>query len=353
MPVLQVPQGDTISIRISDSKGTETNEIKLFINDQLLTTLNDDESRFAIEKDGETDNYLVIADARPDDIGRYTVEFNGELRPICMLEVTPARVKVSQAEIPVKQVVVEELVEEEQEQQPAAAATPQETTEEIPTHEVVEGDTVNLTIERPIGTDAKEISLSRNDEKLPSNSNVTVKPLSSTATEITLANVKLTDEGLYAIQISGQPSQKLMKLKVLPKPVVHDSIHLPKDVFEQGETLTIQCEFDQKPDETLVWKFNDQPLNIMKDERIIVETTDDGKSYTLTVKDLRSAQDQGVYKLENSHLVLETPFIRVIEHVREEEEETTILFEDEETETFELQRKPKKDTEEEKVSEVE
>ena len=132
-----------------------------------------------------------------------------------------------------------------------------------------------------------------------------------------------------------------MNLKVLPKPVVHDSLHLPKDVFEEGETLTIQCEFDKKPEENLVWKLNDIPLNQLKDDRITIEIGDDGKSYTLTVKDLRPTEDQGVYKLESPYLVLETPFVRVIENVEEEQEETTILVEDEETESFELQRKPK------------
>jgi hypothetical protein len=246
-----------------------------------------------------------------------------------MLEVTPPRPKKPEAEIPLKQGVVEEVVEEEQKP------------EEIPTHEVVEGDSVNLTIERPTGTDVKETFLLQNDKKIAPNTRLIIKPVSSTTTEITLENVKLNDEGIYSIQFGKQPSQKLMKLKVLPKPVVHDSLHLPKDVFEEGETLTIQCDFDKKPEEDLVWKLNDVPLNQLKDDRVVIETTDNGKSYTLTVKDLRPNEHQGVYKLESAHLVLETPFIRVIENVKEEEEETTILVEDEETESFELQRKPK------------
>jgi len=247
-----------------------------------------------------------------------------------MLEVTPARPKKSEAEIPLKQGVVEEVVEEE-EQKP----------EEIPTHEVVEGDTVNLTIERPTGSDVKEILLLQNDKKLQPNTRLTIKPVSSTTTEITLENVKPNDEGTYSIQLGKQPSRKLMNLKVLPKPVVHDSLHLPKDVFDEGETLTIQCDFDKKPEENLVWKLNDIPINQLNDDRIIIETTDNGKSYTLTVKGLRPKAHEGVYKLESPHLVLETSFIRVIENVKEEEEETTVLVEDEETESFELQRKPK------------
>jgi hypothetical protein len=255
-----------------------------------------------------------------------------------MLEVTPARPKKSEAEIPLKQGTVEEIVEEE-EQKPA----------EIPTHEVVEGDSVNLTLERPTGTDVKEIFLLQNDKKIAPTTRLTIKPVSPTTTEITLKNVKPNDEGTYSIQFGKQPSQKLMNLKVLPKPVVHDSLHLPKDVFEEGETLTIQCDFDKKPEEDLVWKLNDVPLNQLKDNRVTIETTDNGKSYTLTVKDLRPKEHEGVYKLESAHLVLETPFVRVIENVKEEEEETTILVEDEETEAFELERKPKAEEIEEEV----
>jgi len=251
-----------------------------------------------------------------------------------MLEVTPARPKKSEAEIPLQQPVVEEVVEEEEEEE-------EQKPEEIPTHEVVEGDSVNLTIERPTGTDVKETFLLQNDKKLQPNTRLTIKPISSTTTEVTLTNVKPNDEGTYSIQFGKQPTQKLMNLKVLPKPVVHDSLHLPKDVFEEGETLTIQCDFDKKPEENLVWKLNDIPLNQLNDDRITIEIGDNGKSYTLTVKDLRPTEDQGVYKLESPHLVLETPFVRVIENVEEEQEETTILVEDEETESFELQRKPK------------
>lgn len=272
----------------------------------------------------------MISDAKPEDVGRYTVEFNGKLQPLCMLDVTEPRPKKSQVEIPVKQGVVEEVVEKEEEKP-----------EEIPTHEVVEGDSVNLTIERPTGTDVNETFLLQNDKKLQPNTRLTIKPVSTTTTEITLTNVKPNDEGTYSVQFGKQPSQKLINLKVLPKPVVHDSLHLPKDVFEEGETLTIQCDFDKKPDEDLAWKLNDVPLNQLKDDRVTIETADNGKSYTLTVKDLRPQEHQGVYKLESPHLVLETSFIRVIENVKEEQEETTILVEDEETESFELQRKRK------------
>ena len=340
LPVVQVPRGDTITIRIPDSKTTETNEINLYINGKPVTTLDDEESRITIEKDGQTDNYVVISDAQPDDVGRYTVEFNGKLQSICMLEVTPARPKVSQAEIPVQQPLVEEVKDEEEEEEEEEEVKPGE----IPTHEVVEGDNVNLTIERPSGTDIQKVVLFLDGEKLQPNDSLTIKSVSSTSTEITINKVKPDDEGTYAVQFGDQPKQNLMNLKVLPKPVVRDSLRLPKDVFEEGETLTIQCDFAKKPDEKLVWKLNDKPLNLLKDERVLIEALDDGKSFVLTIKGLRSDTDQGVYKLEGPHLVLETPFVRVIQNVKEEEEETTILLEDEETETFELQRKPKKES---------
>ncbi|CAF3613953.1 unnamed protein product, partial [Rotaria sordida] len=341
LQIVRAPAGDTITLRIPDSKTTERNEINLYLNNQPITTLNKEDSRITIEKDGETDNYVVISDVKPEDAGRYTAEFNGKLQPLCMLEVTEPRLKKSEAQIPLKEVVVEEVVEEE-EIKPA----------EIPTYEVVEGNSINLKIEKPRDTDMKKIFLLQNDKKLEPSTRLTIKPISSTTIEIIIENVKPNDEGTYSIQFGNQPTEKLMILKVLPKPVIHDSLQLPKDVFDEGETLTIQCEFDKKPDEPLVWKLNNIPLSQLKDDRVTMEITDDGKSYILTIKDLRPKDHEGVYKLENSHLVLETPFIRVIENVQEEEEETTILVEDEETESIELQRKPKKEEAEEKPETV-
>ncbi|CAF1593512.1 unnamed protein product, partial [Adineta steineri] len=213
VPVVKVPQGDTITIRIPDSKTTESSEINLYINNQPVTTLTDEDSRITIEKDGKTDNYVVVSDATPEDVGRYTVEFNGKMQPLCMLEVTPGRERKSEADIPLQQGVVEEIVEEEEEQP-----------EEIPTHEVVEGDSVNLVIERPSDADVKQTFLLQNDKKLAQNTRLTIKPVSSTSTEITLENVNPNDEGTYSIQFGNQPSQKLMNLKVLPKPIVHDAL---------------------------------------------------------------------------------------------------------------------------------
>ncbi|CAF3582300.1 unnamed protein product, partial [Rotaria socialis] len=330
IPIVRIPAGDTISIRVPDSKTTEATELNLYINDVRVTTLDDDESRITIEKDGGTDNYIVVSDTKPEDAGRYSVEFRGKLQTLCMLEVMPARLKKSDVEIPKTQVAVEDVGEED-EQKPT----------DIPTYEVVEGNSVNLKIEQPTGTDITQIVLFKNGQKLEPSTCLTILPTSSTTIEINLENVKPGDQGTYSIQFGNKPSQNLMNLRVLAKPVIHDSLRLPKEVFDEGETLTIQCEFDSKPDEPLVWKLNDIPLTQLNDDRITTETAADGKSYTLTVKDLRPKQHEGVYKLESSHLVLETPFIRVIENVEEEEVETTTLVEDEETESFELQRKPK------------
>ncbi|CAF4171454.1 unnamed protein product, partial [Rotaria magnacalcarata] len=330
IPILRVPAGDTITIRVPDSKTTETTELNLYINDVRVTTLDDDESRITIEKDGGTDNYIVVSDTKPEDAGRYSVEFRGNLQSLCMLEVMPARLKKSENEIPKNQVVVENVSEEEEQK-----AT------DIPTYEVVEGNSVNLKIEQPTGTDTTQTVLFKNGQKLEPSTRLTILPTSSTTIEINLENVKPDDQGTYSIQFGNTPSQKLMNLRVLAKPVIHDSLRLPKEVFDEGETLTIQCEFDSKPDEPLIWKLNGIPLTQLNDDRITTEAAADGKSYTLTVKDLRPKQHEGVYKLESSHLVLETPFIRVIENVEEEEVETTTLVEDEETESFELQRKPK------------
>lgn len=296
-----------------------------------MLTLHEEDSRITIEKDGQTDNYVVISDAKLDDAGQYSVEFNKTIQPLCVLEVTPARPKKTEAQAPLKEEIVEEAIEEEIKEV------------DIPTYEAVEGDSVNVSIEHPTTIDIKDTVLLKNDAKLPPDARFILKPTSPTSMAINLQNLKLNDQGTYSIQFGKQPTKKLMHLRVVPKPVIHDSLQLPKDIFEKGETLTIQCEFEKKPEEELVWKLNDTPLTQLHDGRITVEIADDGKSYTLTVKDIQPKQHEGVYKLESSHLVLETPFVRVVENVEEEQVETTTLVEDEETESIELQRKPKKD----------
>ena len=102
-------------------------------------------------------------------------------------------------------------------------------------------------------------------------------------------------------------------------------MELPQTIFNEGETLTIRCQFDSKPEETFVFLHNGKP--IVEDDRIT--TTIEEDTYTIIVKGLRPKEDEGVYTLKSDHLVLDTPQIVVKARVTDEkpEEKETIVEE--------------------------
>ena len=82
---------------------------------------------------------------------------------------------------------------------------------------------------------------------------------------------------------------------------------IPQTKFKEGDTLTITCQFDTRPEESFEFLRNGQPLK--PDDRI--STTVEDTTYTIVVKDLRPQEDEGVYTLKSEHLVLDTPSITV------------------------------------------
>ena len=204
----------------------------------------------------------------------------------------------------------------------------EQTEEEIPVHEVEENSTVTLTVEVP----AKNVILFKDSKELKPSDRIKIVQTSSTTTEIQIVKAKPDDQGKYSI-IFDQREQPLMQLKVVPKPVIRQTMDLPQTTFNEGDTLTIKCQFDSAPEESFEILHNGQPL--LNDDRIstIVEET----TYTIIVKNLRPKEDEGVYTLKSTHLILETPSITV--NSRKEEQQKP-----EETETTEstdvLEEKP-------------
>jgi hypothetical protein len=152
---------------------------------------------------------------------------------------------------------------------------------------------------------------------------------SPTTTEIQIIKAKLEDEGKYTV-IVDKKEQPLVQLKVIPKPVTHQTMDLPQTTFNEGETLTIQCQFDSTPEESFTILRNGKPL--VPNDRI--STTVEDNTYTIVVKNLKPKEDEGVYTLKSEHLILDTPSITVLSKPKQPEKtETTEI-----TETIEVQQ---------------
>jgi len=191
-----------------------------------------------------------------------------------------------------------------------------------------------MTVQLPEGTSHKEIILLKENEQVKPSEHIEIVQTSPTTIEIQINKAKPEDQGKYTV-IVDKKEQPLIELKVIPKPVTHQTMDLPQTTFNEGETLTIQCQFDSTPEESFEFLRNGKPL--VPNDRI--STTVEDNTYTIVVKDLKPKEDEGVYTLKSEHLVLDTPSINVIrigrtekpketENIVEEEiEEETIVIE--------------------------
>ena len=184
-----------------------------------------------------------------------------------------------------------------------------------------ETTTVTLTVDVPL----RALVLLKDNQPITSSAHIQIVETSPTTTEIRIIKVKLDDEGKYTIRVDDR-EQPLMQLKVIPKPVTRQTMDLPQTTFNQGETLTIKCQFDSAPDEPFELLRNGKPLTADDRITLLVEET----SYTIIVKNLRPDEDEGVYTLASTHLILDTPSIVVLLQPKQTEKTETI-------ETIEIQ----------------
>jgi hypothetical protein len=201
---------------------------------------------------------------------------------------------------------------------------------EVPIQRVEEDTNLTITVETPI---SKNIVLLKDSAPITISDHLHIKPLSSTTTEIEIIKAKPEDAGEYSVVIDNK-EQPLMKLQVIPKPVVRKEMQLPKTQFNEKGTLTIVCQFDARPEEAFIFLHNDQP--IIPDNR--VTTTIEDNKYTIVVKDLRPEEDEGVYTLKSDHLILDTPSISVLPEEKKPQTETTTVEEEEEIITISPQQ---------------
>ena len=108
-------------------------------------------------------------------------------------------------------------------------------------------------------------------------------------------------------------------------------MELPQTTFNEGETLTINCQFDSTPEESFEFLRNGKPL--IPNDRI--STTVEDNTYTIIVENLKPKTDEGVYTLKSKHLILDTPSITVTPTVKKETpKETENVVEEIEEETI-------------------
>ena len=160
-------------------------------------------------------------------------------------------------------------------------------------------------------------TLVKNNRPLKPSERIKIIQTSPTTTEIQIVKVKPKDEGRYSILIDNK-EQPLMQLKVIPKPVTHQTIDIPQTTFTEGETLTFKCQLDTIPEETFKFIRNGKPLK--SDDRISIFV--DNKTYTIVVNDLKPDEDEGVYTLKSNHLTLDTPPITIVPKPKQAKEET-------------------------------
>ncbi len=183
---------------------------------------------------------------------------------------------------------------------------------------------MTLTVDTP----SRNLTLLKDNQPLKPSEHIKIVQTSSTTTEIQIIKAKPEDEGKYTVLIDNK-EQPLVQLKVIPKPVVHQTMDLPQTTFNEGETLTIKCQFDSTPEESFEFLLNGKPL--IPNDRI--STTVEDNTYTIVVKNLKPKEDQGVYTLKSDHLILDTPSIKVVSKPKQPEKTETT----ETTETIEVQ----------------
>jgi hypothetical protein len=180
-----------------------------------------------------------------------------------------------------------------------------------------------------VETSSRNLVLLKDNQQLKTSEHIKIVQTSPTTTEIQIIKAKLEDEGTYSF-IVDKKEQPLVQLKVIPKPVIHQTMDIPQTTFNEGGTLTIKCQFDSTPEESFEFLLNGEAL--VPNDRI--STTIEDNTYTIVVKDLKPKEDEGIYTLKSDHLILDTPSITVVSKPKQPEKTETTETIDVEEETY-------------------
>ncbi|CAF0816611.1 unnamed protein product, partial [Rotaria sordida] len=190
--------------------------------------------------------------------------------------------------------------------------------------EVMEGD--SLTIEVSPDSDLRltspnQFRLLKNNQPVVDDSHIQLErdtsSIDSNRWVIRLVDVDLKDSGVYSIEINNQIRQDLLDLSVKKRPIQRQFITLPKDEFYLHETITLECKFE-RPIKTKnllpTWFKNGRPIQPSNHYLINVESSikDGPTKYSITIKNV-DFSDEGIYELRSDYLIVETPFVRIIE----------------------------------------
>ena len=104
---------------------------------------------------------------------------------------------------------------------------------------------MTLTVQLPEGVNHKDIILLKDNKPVKPSDRIKIVQTSPTTIEIQIIKAKPDDQGKYSIVVDKK-EQPLMQLKVIPKAVTRQTMDLPQTTFNEGETLTIKCQFDSK-----------------------------------------------------------------------------------------------------------
>ncbi|CAF4647815.1 unnamed protein product, partial [Rotaria sp. Silwood2] len=332
IPQTTFKEGETLTI-ICEFDSTPEEILEFLRNEKPLKP--DNRISTIVEDNKYT---IVVKDLRPkEDEGVYTLKSDHLILDTPSITIVPEEKKPKTETTTVEEETVTVVPEEEQppavvEEVEGVMEIPEkkepEQEIEVPIQEVQEGTTVTLTVQIPEGTTHKIIILLKNKQPVKPSERIKITQTSPTTIEIQIMQAKPQDEGKYSVLIDKK-EQPIIRLKVIPKPVVHQKMDIPQTTFKEGETLTIICEFDSTPEEPFTFQHNEQP--IIPDSR--VTTTVEDNKYTIVVKDLRPEEDEGVYTLRSDHLILDTPSITVVPEETKPQTQTTTVEEEQVTTT--------------------
>ncbi|CAF1529271.1 unnamed protein product, partial [Rotaria sordida] len=332
LPKIQFNEKETLTIACQFD-GTPEEPFVFLHNDEPIVP--DSRVTTTVEDNKYT---IVVKDLRPEeDEGVYTLKSDHLILETPSITVVPEekKPKTETTTVEEEEIVTvvpqekqpEKVVEEVEEvKQIPEEKKPEET--EISIKEVEEGTTVTLTVQLPEGTSHKIIILLKDKQPVKPSERIKIISTSSTTIEIQIIKAKPQDTGKYSVLIDKK-EQPIVQLKVIPKPVTRQIMDIPQTTFNEGETLTIECEFDSTPEETFVFLRNGKPLK--PNDRI--STIVEDNKYTIVVKNLRPKEDEGVYTLKSDHLILDTPSITVAPKEKKPQTETTTVEEEEVTVT--------------------
>ncbi|CAF1586223.1 unnamed protein product, partial [Adineta steineri] len=285
LPKTQFNEKETLTI-VCQFDATPEEPFILLHNDKPIVA--DSRVTTTVENNKYT---IVVNDLRPEeDEGVYTLKSDHLILDTPSISIVPEE-KKSQTET----VTIEEIVTVvPQEEQPRTVTQQEEEVTEItekkqpqeqietPIQEVEETTTVTMTVELPQGTTHKDIILLRDNERVKPSDHIQITQTSTTTTEIQINKAKPEDQGVYTVIIDNK-QQPLVQLKVIPKPVTRQTMDIPQTTFNEGETLTIKCQFDSAPEET--FQFFRNEISLIPNDRI--STTVKNNTYIIEVKNLK------------------------------------------------------------------